>query len=144
MNSDTSDNIERRQTPRYEIKLPFDLMLDNGKILSVETRNISSCGFQMICDNWITDEIEPRGIQNHAISHLRLKAVIELPVLNDNKNKKIGKLYANCKIISVQRMSQDVYMLSLTFLDFENASERILYEFLNQYEQKKKLIKNSA
>lgn len=126
---------ERRQTPRYEIDLSVDMVLDNGSIVTVNTRNISSCGLQIICDSWVTDEIEPRGIQNHAISHIRFKAVTELPIGDDSK-----KLYANCRIMSVQRLSQDEYMLNLAFIDFENGTEAVLDEFLDQFEQKKTII----
>lgn len=130
---------ERRQTPRYEIQLSFDMVLENGAILNANTRNISSSGLQIICDSWVTDEIEPRGIQNHAISHIRLKSIIELPVGKETK-----KLYTNCKILSVQRMSQDTYMLNLAFIGFENGSEKVLDEFLDQHEQKKTVINASA
>ncbi len=126
---------DRRQTPRYEIKLPVDIVLGNGNILSITTRNISSSGLQIICNAWVTEEIEPRGIQSHTVSHIRLKAVTELPIDDNTK-----KLYANCRIISVQRMSQDEYMLSLAFIDFENGSEQILDKFLDQYEQNNTLI----
>ncbi len=130
---------DRRQTPRYEIELPVDMLLDNGNILTVTSRNISSCGLQIICDTWVTNEIEPRGIQSHAISHIRLKAVTELPLEDGPK-----KLYANCRMMSVQRMSQDEYMLNLAFIDFENGTEEILTKFLDQYGQKKTVIDNYA
>jgi len=126
---------DRRQTPRYEIELPVDMVLENGTILSVTSRNISSSGLQIFCDTWVTDEIEPRGIQSHAISHIRMKAVTELPLDDGPK-----KLYANCRMMSVQRMSQDVYMLNIAFIDFENATEQILNTFLDQYAQKKTAI----
>ena len=123
---------DRRQTPRYQIKLSVEMLLENGNALTVTTRNISSCGLQIICDSWVTDEIEPRGIQSHAVSHIRLKTVTELPIGDETK-----KLYANCRMMSVQRMSQDQYMLNLAFIDFENGSEQALDKFLDQYEQKK-------
>jgi hypothetical protein len=130
---------ERRQTPRYEIELSVDMVLNNGSILTVNSRNISSSGLQIICDVWVTDQIEPRGIQNHAISHIRFKAITDLPIGDITK-----KLYANCRIMSVQRLSQDEYMLNLAFIDFENGSEKILNEFLDQFEQKKTVIKAFA
>lgn len=130
---------ERRQSPRYEISLPVDLVLSNGNILTVNTRNISSSGIQIICDTWVTDEIEPRGLQSHMISHIRLKAITNLPVADDRK-----KLYANCRMMSVQRLSQDEYMLNIAFIDFENGSESILDEFLDQYQQKKTVIDQYA
>ncbi len=126
---------DRRQTPRYEIKLSVDMVLNNGSILTVATRNISSCGLQIICDAWVTDEIEPRGIQSHTISHLQLKIITELPIGDETK-----KLYANCRMMSVQRKSQDEYMLNIAFINFENGSEKVLDEFLDQYEQKKTII----
>ncbi len=130
---------ERRQTPRYEIELPVDIVLNNDKILSVTSRNISSCGLQIICDTWVTDKIEPRGIQSHAVSHIRVKAITNLPVDSESL-----KLYSNCRIMSVQRMSQDQYMLNLAFVDFENGTEQALDKFLDQYEQKKTVINGHA
>ena len=130
---------DRRQTPRYEIKLAVDLVLANGNILTVSSRNISSCGIQIICDTWVTNEIEPRGIQSHTVSQLLIKAVTELPI--DDATQ---KLYANCRMKSVQRMSQDEYMLNLVFVDFENGTEHTLIKFLEQYEQKKTIIDSFA
>lgn len=130
---------DRRQSPRYEVKLAVDLVLENGNNVPVSTRNISSSGLQITCDTWVTDEIEPRGIQSHSISHIRLKAIIELPIGDDTR-----KLYANCRLMSVQRMSQDEYILNVAFIDFENGSEQVLDEFLDQYQQKKTVINACA
>ncbi len=135
MNLDIPGAAERRQSPRYEVKLSVDMVLAKGNILTVTSRNISSCGLQIICDTWVTNEIEPRGLQSHMISHIRLKAIAELPIGNETK-----KLYTNCRILSVQRMSQDEYMLNLAFIDFENGSENNLDDFLDQYQQKKTVI----
>ena len=130
---------ERRQTPRYEIELPVDMVLENGNILTVSTRNISSCGMQIVCDTWVTDEIEPRGIQSHSVGHIKIKLITSIPIGDETK-----KLYANCRMLSVQRMSQSAYMLNLAFIDFENGSEQILDDFLDQYEQKKTVINATA
>jgi len=130
---------DRRQTPRYKIELSVDMVLTDGNILSVTTRNISSSGLQIICDTWITDKIEPRGIQNHSVSHIQIKAVTDLPIGEDSK-----KLYTNCRIMSVQRLSQNKYMLNLAFIDFENGTEQTLDRFLDQFEQKKTVINITA
>jgi len=130
---------ERRQTSRYEAHLSVDLVLENGEIITVTSENISSCGLQIVCDSWVTDTIEPRGIQSHAISHIRLKAITTLDIDGSEK-----KLYTNCRIISVQRMSQDEYRLNLAFIDFENGTESALDEFLDQFVQKKTKIKARA
>ena len=143
MNLDIPGGSERRQTPRYKVELALDMVLQSGNIIAVNTRNISSCGIQVACNTWVTDEIEPRGIQGHTVSHLRIKTIIELPITDQDSDKSetsSKKLYANCRIMSVQRMSQDVYMLSLAFIDFENNSEKVLDAFLDQYTQKKTLI----
>jgi len=126
---------ERRQSPRYDIDLTIDMVLADGSILTVSSRNISSSGLQIMCDTWVTETIEPRGIQSHAISHLRIKIVTDLPINTETK-----KLYANCRIMSVQRMSQDEYMLNLAFIDFENGTENTLNQFLDQHHQKKTII----
>ena len=130
---------ERRRSPRYEIDLSADIVLDEGNPLPVSTRNISSAGLQIICDGWVTDQIEPRGIQNHAVTHIHLKVIIELPV-----EGKVEKLNVNCRILSLQRLSQDKYMLNLVFIDFENNSDAALHKFLEQCQQKKTVIKAYA
>ncbi len=132
MTIDIPGILDRRQSPRYKIDLSAEILLENDSILTVTTRNISSCGLQVICDTWVTEKIDPCGIQNHAVGHIRMKAVIELPVGDETK-----KLYANCRIMSVQRMSQDDFMLNMSFIDFESDSEQILDMFLDQHEQKK-------
>ena len=127
--------LDRRQSPRFKIELSVDILLENDSILTVTARNISSCGLQIICDTWVTEKIDPHGIQHHAVGHIRIKTVTELPIGDETK-----KLYANCRIMSVQRMSQDEYMLNLSFIDFESGSEQILDKFIDQYQQKKIVI----
>jgi hypothetical protein len=151
MSIDIPSGIERRQTPRYRATLELDMVLENDNIVAVKTRNISSHGVQITCGNWITDQIEPRGIQSHSVGQILIKTIIELPVTDNtteshaDKNKtSTKKLYANCRIISVQRISQGEYMLSLAFIDFENDSEKALDEYLNQYTQKKIILNSIA
>ena len=126
---------DRRKTPRYEIDLPVEMLLENGDIVTVTTRNISSCGLQIICDSWVTEKIDPHSIHNQAVGHICMKTVTELPIANETI-----KLYANCRMMSFQRMSQNEYMLNLAFIDFENSSEQNLNKFLDQYQQKKTVI----
>ena len=126
---------ERRQTPRYELDLLADLVLDNGNVFSISTNNISSRGLQIICNTWVTDEIEPRGIQSHSISNIRFKVIMAIPVGTTTE-----KLYTICRIMSVHRLSQDKYMLNLVFVDFENNSESVLNRFLGQHQQRKTVI----
>ncbi|PCI06446.1 MAG: hypothetical protein COB77_06810 [Gammaproteobacteria bacterium] len=128
---------ERRQSPRYDIELAIDLVLLDGNILSVLSQNISGSGLQIVCDRWVTQEIEPRGIQNHAVNDIKLQVITNLPVTTE-----ATKFYASCRIMSVQRMSQNEYILNLAFIDFENGSEKILNTFLNQHNQKKIVFKD--
>lgn len=139
MITDITGAPERRQSSRYEVQLSVDLVLENGNILTVTSQTISSSGLQIICDCWATNEIEPRGIQSHAISHRRFKAVTELSVGDE-----IKKLYANCRIMSARRLSQEEYILNFSFIDFENNTEKTLDDFIDQFEQKKTIIKATA
>ena len=134
---DIPNTSERRQSPRYEIPLAVELVLDNDMILDVTSSNISGCGLKISCDSWIADEIEPRGIQSHTTSHLRLKVIIDL----DSSAKKI---YSNCRVISAQRIAQDEYTLSLAFIDFENGTENILNDFLDQHAKSRTLNYNNT
>ena len=124
--------FERRGTHRYKVKLPVELILGDGSVLPVESIDISTSGLQFACDSWIADEIEPRGIQNHPLDQIRLKAVTDFPGMD----KYNSKLYARCRIITARRLSQDSYLLGLEFIDFENGSERLLEKFIRQCEDK--------
>ena len=119
--------IERRESPRYVVDLSVDIILESGNILSVSTRNISRNGVQIACDAWIANEIEPRGLQSHNISHLRFKIVADLKV-----DDTIQKFYANSRIMAVHRVSQEEYLLSVKFLDFENGTHNVLNKYLEQ------------
>lgn len=123
---------ERRTALRYKIKLPVELVLPDGSVIPVESTDISSKGLQFSCDSWIADEIEPRGIQNHPLDQIRLKAVTQFPGMDEYASK----LYARCRIVVARRLSQDEYLLGLEFMDFENGSERLLKKFMRQCEQK--------
>ena len=128
----TSVPFERRSTHRYKVKLPVELILEDGTVLPVESIDISNTGLQFSCDSWVADEIEPRGIQIHPLDQIRLKAVIDFPGMD----KYNSKLYARCRIIVARRLSQDEYLLGLQFKDFENGSERLLEKFIKHCEQK--------
>lgn len=123
---------ERRSTHRYKIKLPVELILADGTVIPVESVDISNKGLQFACDSWIADEIEPRGIQNHPLDQIRLKAVADFPGMD----KYSSKLYARCRVVAARRLSQDEYLLGLEFTDFENGSERLLEIFIRQCENK--------
>ena len=124
---DLPNKTERRQSSRYEIDLPVDLVLSNGTMITVNARNISNNGVQIACDAWIANEIEPRGLQSHSINHLRFKIVADLKV-----DDTIQKFYANCRIMAVHRVSQEEYLLSIKFLDFENGTLSLLNKYLEQ------------
>ena len=123
---------ERRSAHRYKVKLPVELILEDGTVLPVESIDISSKGLQFSCDSWVADEIEPRGIQNHPLDQIRLKAVTDFPGMD----KYNSRLYARCRIIVARRLSQDEYLLGIEFIDFENGSERLLEKFIRECEQK--------
>lgn len=125
--------FERRSVHRYKVKLPVELILEDGTVIPVESIDISNRGLQFSCDSWIADEIEPRGIQNHPLDQIRLKAVADFPGLD----KYNSKLYARCRIVTARRLSQDAYILGLEFVDFENGSERLLERYIRQREQGK-------
>jgi hypothetical protein len=64
---------------------------------------------------------------------------MDLPV-----EENFEKLYVNCRILSLQRLSQDKFRLNLVFTGFENNSETALTKFLELYQQKKTVIKAYA
>lgn len=128
----TDENIpfERRRSQRYAVDLPVDIVLQDGSVLPVVACDISLKGLQFRCDSWIADEIEPRGIQNHPLDAIRVKAVTDFP----DMGKYNSRLYARCRIVIARRLSEQEYMLGLEFIDFENGSDRLLERFVNRCE----------
>jgi c-di-GMP-binding flagellar brake protein YcgR len=122
--------FERRRTERYAVELPVDIVLQDGSVLPVATCDMSRKGLQFRCDSWVADEIEPRGIQNHPLDAIRVKAVTDFPDMGKYKSR----LYARCRIVVARRLSQDEYLIGLEFIDFENGSERLLERFINRCE----------
>ena len=122
---------ERRSSHRYKISLPLELVLEDGTVLPVHACDISRNGMQFRCDSWIADEIEPRGIQNHPLDRIRLKAVADMP----DSYGGTSRMYARCKVVVARRLSQDEYLLGIDFTDFESGSERLFRDYLAQCEQ---------
>ena len=114
--------FDRRNSHRYRVELALDLVLENGSILPVTANNISEHGLQFSCDGWVANEIDPRGIHNHPLDNIPLKAVFSL---HDN-----SKLYIRCHVVSARRLSQDNYLIGLAFVDFEGGGEARLFEYL--------------
>lgn len=117
---------ERRCAHRYKAQLQVDLILADGAVLPVESCDISNHGLQFICDSWIADEMDPRGIQSHSLDHIQLKISTALPVEDENR------LYALCRVVAARRLSQDQYLVSLEFRDFEKDSDQVLVRYMDE------------
>lgn len=117
---------ERRKVPRYMTRLDIDIVLANGTILPVQTYDISLNGLQFKCDSLIANDIEPRGLQSHSLDRLKVKVIARFPT--DEKDK----FYASCKVIAARRLSQDEYLLSLEFNDFEKNSAKVLQKYVEK------------
>lgn len=117
---------ERRQTLRYPTELEIDVILPDGSLLSVTTHDISVNSLQFTCDIEIANKIEPRGLQNYSMDRQQFKIVAKLPI------EKTPKLYASCAVIAARRLSQEEYILAIEFVDFENASEKALLDYIKQ------------
>ncbi len=122
----TSNQSERRLSFRYRVELPIELVLADGAVLTVDACNISTEGIQFKCDCWLADEIDPRGIQNHATEHIHLKVVASLPLIESTR------LYVRCRVVTARRLSQDEYLIGLGFVSFENGSDKILDCYLKE------------
>lgn len=117
---------ERRQTLRYPAELEIDVILPDGSLLSVTTLDISVNSLQFTCDIEIANKIEPRGLQNYSMERQQFKIVAPLPI------EKKPKLYVSCAVTAARRLSQEQYILSIEFMDFENGSEKVLLEYIKQ------------
>ena len=122
---------DRRSSVRFPIKLSIELELEleNGTILSVKTINISRSGLQFICDSWVANKIEPRGIQNHSLDHIDLKIFSKLPFLHENN------LHAHGHVVYAQRLSQEEYIIGVNFTDLEGSNGKIIEQFIELHEK---------
>ena len=127
-------SYERRSAHRYKVNFPVELVLEDGSVLPVEACDLSESGLQFRCDSWVADEIEPRGIQNHPLDQIRLKAIADIPYPENQE----AKLYARCRVVVARRLSQEEYLLGIEFIDFENGSESRLKEYIKQCAQNRR------
>lgn len=121
------DNIERRVATRYDDRIQVDLILSEDDILPVEICSISVKGLQLICDRWLIDEIEPRGIQKLAMTHRKLKISADLPFDEACKN-----IIIHSHVIAVRRLAQDKFLIGLEYVTIEGQGENILEEYIEQ------------
>ena len=121
----TNRSIDRRLSPRFNVQLEVLIILEDGTALPAQTLNLSANGVKILCDSWVTDEIEPRGIQNHAACHTNLKVIIALGACD-------RKLVTRCRIRSAQRLSQLQFCLNMAFRSLEQDSQRHLDAYLQQ------------
>ena len=117
---------ERRKVARYMTQIDIDIILKDGTILPVQTHDISLNGLQFSCDGQIANEIEPRGLQSHALDRLKVKVIARFPT------SKTEKFYASCKLIAARRLSQDAYLINLEFYEFEKNGGQVLQNYIEQ------------
>jgi len=121
------DNIERRIATRYEDRIQVDIVLSADNRLPVEICGISRKGLQFTCDSWLADEIEPRGIQQLAMSRKKITICASLPFDTNSKTITIETY-----VIAVRRLSQDKFLIGLEFESIENNGDEILEEYIEQ------------
>ncbi len=117
---------ERRLGPRFTVELAVHLVMADGAVLPAHSQNLSISGIQLHCDDWVCDEIEPRGIQRHPPLQRLLHLQIELP----------GEppVSVHARLRCLQRLSQSRFSLNFAFHHFEAGSERLLRSFLQRLE----------
>ena len=116
---------DRWRDIRYPINTSIELELEDGTKLLVSTTNISNKGLQFSCDSWIAGKIEPKGIHLHSLDHINLKIRSEE-----------HKLSVHAQIRFARRLSQEEFVIGVSFTDLDKCSEDTISALIRQKEKR--------
>lgn len=120
-------NIDRRVASRYKDSIQVDLQITDDEVIPVEICSISEQGIQFNCDAWLVDEIEPKGVHELALNKKDITIKTKLPFDGISKT-----FVAHSTVNAVRRLSQDKYLIGLSFNRFEDYSKINLDEYIEQ------------
>ncbi len=120
--------LERRQYPRIEISLPATVKTADGEKLQPKAVNIAHGGVELACDHPTAAKLVPALHLPNPSKTPPIDVILPLPMADGSE----PSLECRGAIISLRRLSQDEYRLSVQFHDITEVMQDHLYAFLEQ------------
>ncbi len=114
--------FERRQYPRTETEVPATITMDGGARFSAVVCNLSCAGLQLACDRVTAGGIVPGALLGTPLEMVQLGVEFRLASLAGSA----VDIRVRCKVMGATRLAENVYRISLQYLDIDAATfERI-------------------
>lgn len=120
--------LDRRKYLRQSVKLSATLSVDSGDYYAVEVLNISLYGMQVQVDGWFIQQAIANAKQVTPRQPVNSRLKVDLPVAGKNAEK----LELDCDIISLNRRSQSIYVVSLRYRDLKDTTTSFIETFVEQ------------
>ena len=102
--------VERRAVPRYRVKLPIDVEIDDEIMQETTSIEVSLAGVRLACEGPIARRLLNKYIQVTPGKNVTAKLKIKTP----------DTIECKARVVTVNRISQNCFNVGLNFLDFED------------------------
>lgn len=120
--------LDRRLYPRIETDLPLTIFVADGAQHAGVICNVSRAGLQIGCDRWTATHIVPGTFQAVPGDPLEIDIQFQLPVPGEPP----CDVRTRCKVVGATRLAQNVYRVSVQYLDLDDRICEKLDKFVNE------------
>ncbi len=118
---------QRRAVARYHDKLPVEINIDGQVYNDAATMEISLEGLRISCDGGLAGSLFSKHIQVTPGENLFAELVIKTP----KSTGLINNIYCSAQVISVNRVSQALYVIGFMFLEFRDDCKNIWQSYID-------------
>ena len=120
--------MERRLSPRIEVNLPVDVLMDNGEVLSIPSIDISYMGVSFNCDYWTVQQLFPEGHWSGPKDRVTFN--LSVPLSDE------FMVACDALVTRFLRLSENEYHIGVQFLNLDDETQHSLIHHVNQYRDK--------
>ena len=122
-----SMGLDRRQYPRIDTDIPLTISMGNGEQHVGVVCNLSRAGLQIGCDRWTATRMVPATFSAVPADPVQIEIQFQIPA-TDEAAFDIKTL---CKVVGATRLSQNVYRVSVQYVDLDDNVFRKLDRFIS-------------
>ncbi|KAF0191814.1 MAG: hypothetical protein FD165_1537 [Gammaproteobacteria bacterium] len=119
--------FERRQYPRTETEVPATITLDGGARFSAVVCSLSCAGLQLAVDRQTAAAIVPGSVLGTPLETLQLGVEFRLA----SPDGSTADVRVRGKVLGATRRAENVYRISLQYLDIDTAMFERIDRFVN-------------
>ncbi len=122
--------IERRAVARYREVLTIDVEMDGYDIKEATSIEVSLAGVRLACEGPVAGKVLNKYVQVTPGANIIANLQIKIP-----SNTGIpGNICCKCRVISVNRVSQDCYHVGFNILEFSQGQKNLWQNYISNLE----------